>query len=260
MSEGTSATENVDWDAHWREYDAAARRNPAQIYRHEAVLRLLAKLPTQPSPRLLDIGSGQGDFLVKAAARFPGIQLGGLEMAESGVQISRQKVPGAKLAVADLFHPGPELDGFYGWATRAVCCEVLEHVDDPAAFLRAARVYLAEDADLIVTVPGGPMSAFDRHIGHRQHFTRAKISKVLEEAGFTVSRVCLAGFPFFNLYRLTVIARGARLIEDVRESQGTSPSKLALTVMAAYRALFRLNFLDTPLGWQVIAVARKTAA
>jgi hypothetical protein len=102
------------------------------------------------------------------------------------------------------------------------------------------------------------MSAFDKHIGHRQHFTRAKIRKVLEEGGFTVSRVCLAGFPFFNMYRLTVIARGARLIDDVREKQGGSPSGLARAVMAVYRALFRLNFLDTPFGWQVVAVARKT--
>jgi trans-aconitate methyltransferase len=253
----TAYSENVDWDAHWQDYDTAARSNPAQIYRHETVLRLLADLPGQTPSRLLDIGSGQGDFLVKAAARLPDVELGGLEMAESGVRISRQKVPGAKLAVADLFQPSAELAEFHGWGTRAVCCEVLEHVDDPTAFLQAARVYLADDADLIVTVPGGPMSAFDKHIGHRQHFTRASIARVLTGAGFDVRRVCLAGFPFFNLYRLTVIARGARLIEDVRAGQGGSPSRFALGVMAAYRALFRLNFLDSALGWQVVAVARK---
>ena len=253
-------SETVDWDAHWQDYDTAARSNPAQIYRHETVLRLLANLPSHTLTRLLDIGSGQGDFLVKAAAQFPGVELGGLELAESGVRISKQKVPDAKIAVGDLFQPSPDLAAFHGWGTRAVCCEVLEHVDDPTAFLQAARVYLAADADLIVTVPGGPMSTFDRHIGHRQHFTRASITRVLEDAGFEVRRVCLAGFPFFNLYRLTVIARGARLIEDVRAGQSGSPSRLALGVMAVYRALFSLNFLDSALGWQVVAVARNRRA
>ncbi len=257
MSSETALSENVDWDAHWQEYDAAARLNPAQIYRHETVLRLLAELPPQAAPRLLDIGSGQGDFLAKAAQRFPAAALGGLEMAASGVSISRQKVPQAKLAVADLFQPTPDLADFHGWATRAVCCEVLEHIEDPAAFLQAARPYLADDADLIVTVPGGPMSAFDRHIGHYRHFTRASISQVLESAGFAVQRTCLAGFPFFNLYRLTVILRGAGLIDDVRAERGGAPGRLALAVMAIYRVLFRANLRDTPLGWQVVAVARK---
>ena len=251
-------SEDVDWDAHWTDYDNAARLNPAQIYRHETVLRLLADLPQQSPVRLLDIGSGQGDFLVKAAERWPKMELGGLEMAESGVRLSRQRVPQAKLAVADLFQPSPDLAEFHGWGTRAVCCEVLEHVDDPTAFLKAARAYLADDADLIVTVPGGPMSAFDRHIGHRQHFTRASITRVLEGAGFEVRRTCLAGFPFFNLYRLTVIMRGDRLIEDVRAGQTSTPSVLARAVMAVYRALFRFNILDSALGWQVVAVARKT--
>src|SRR5690606_32387947 len=144
------------------------------------------------------------------------------------------------------------------WATHAVCSEVLEHVDDPAAFLREARRLLAEDARLVVTVPGGPMSAFDRHIGHRQHFTRASIRRVLEGAGFEVERTWLSGFPFFNLYRLTVIARGERLVRDV-ESGGRGPtSRLADGVMAAFRGVFRLNLGDSRFGWQVVALARKT--
>ena len=117
--------------------------------------------------------------------------------------------------------------------------------------------YLASGAQLIVTVPGGPMSAFDRVIGHRQHFTRASIRAVLEQAGFEAPRVFLAGFPFFNLYRLTVIARGKKLAEDVRADQDGSTSKLAAAVMAAFRFLFRFNLLDSPFGWQVVAIARK---
>ena len=102
--------------------------------------------------------------------------------------------------MADIFAPPASLNEFTNWATHAVCSEVLEHVDDPVAFLKRARDYLAPGARLIVTVPGGPMSAFDRHIGHRQHFDRLKIRSMLEQAGYSVERTYLAGFPFFNLY------------------------------------------------------------
>jgi hypothetical protein len=138
-----------------------------------------------------------------------------------------------------------------------VCSEVLEHVDSPEDFLKAARPFLAEGAGLVVTVPGGPMSAFDRHIGHRRHFTRDSISRCLAAAGFTVERVYLSGFPFFNLYRGVVIARGEKLADDVNAGQGGFSAWLAGAVMAVFRGLFRLNLRNSPFGWQVVAVARK---
>ena len=140
-----------------------------------------------------------------------------------------------------------------------MCCEVLEHVDDPAGFLSRARAYLKPGARLLVTVPGGPMSAFDRYIGHRQHFTRESIRAVLTEAGFEVNEVRMAGFPFFNLYRLTVIGRGEKLARDVKAGGTGTASKLAEAVMAAFRFLFRFNLSDSAFGWQVVAVAQKSS-
>ena len=73
--------------------------------------------------------------------------------------------------VRDLLRdPAPDAE-WAGWATHAVCSEVLEHVDEPVVLLRNARSWLAPGCRLVVTVPGGPMSAFDRHIGHRRHFS-----------------------------------------------------------------------------------------
>ena len=97
------------------------------------------------------------------------------------------------------------------------------------------------------------MSAFDHHIGHRQHFSRASLRKVLEDAGLSVERVSAAGFPFFNLYRLAVILRGKRLVADADEPQGG----FARAVMQVFGALFRLNVNGVPLGWQIVAVARR---
>jgi SAM-dependent methyltransferase len=249
-------SEPDNWDRHWDHYAEAASRNPAQRMRHELIVRLLRDAP--PKARVLDIGSGQGDLMVKLQAARPDVALAGFELSASGVEISRRKVPAGKFLVVDLFQPPTDAAPFAGWATEAVCSEVLEHVDSPVAFLKAARPYLADNARLVVTVPGGPMSAFDRHIGHRQHFTRESISRLLGEAGFTVDRVCLSGFPFFNLYRLVVIARGEKLAADVESGGHGASSRVADAVMAIFRGLFKLNLMNSPWGWQVVAVARKT--
>ena len=246
-----------NWDEHWDRFADAASRNPAQRMRHAIVARLLRR-EIQGSPaRVLDIGSGQGDLLLKLRGLLPQADLLGLEMSESGVEISRGKVPGATFLVADVFDPPAGLAAYQGWATDAVCSEVLEHVDAPEDFLRRARPYLADHARLIVTVPGGPMSAFDRHIGHRRHFTRDSIGRVLREAGFGVERVYLGGFPFFNLYRGLVIARGEKLASDIETGRGGFSARLANAAMAAFHGLFRFNLMDSPLGWQVVAVAIK---
>jgi hypothetical protein len=95
------------------------------------------------------------------------------------------------------------------------------------------------------------MSAFDRHIGHRRHFTPDRLRQLLEDAGLEVAALYGAGFPFFNLYRLTVVARGRRLIDD---ASGELPLS-ARAAIWAFTQLFRLNAVETLRGWQLVAVA-----
>jgi len=248
-----------DWDSHWDQYAESAAENPAQRMRHQIIARLLDEDAGKGAMRVFDLGSGQGDMVQMLAPLLPAARFVGAELSESGVAISQRKVPTATFLVADIFQPPPALEEFAGWATHAVCSEVLEHVDDPAAFLKCAAHYLAPGARLIITVPGGPMSAFDRHIGHRQHFDRAKIRSLLEQAGYVVERTYLAGFPFFNLYRLAVIARGERLARDVEAKATGASSGAAGFVMKLFRVLFHANLLDSPFGWQVVATARKAS-
>ena len=246
-----------DWNAHWDLYADSAVENPAQQMRHDIIARLLSQDAGTGDMHVLDLGSGQGDLVKKLEPLLPAAQLAGIELSESGAAISRAKTPRARFVAADLFHPSTALDDFRGWATHAVCSEVLEHVDDPIAFLVQARAYLKPGGRLLVTVPGGPMSAFDRHIGHRQHFDRAKISGILEQAGYRVETTYLAGFPFFNLYRLLVLARGRRLARDVETRSASAGSRIAVAVMKLFRILFYANLRDSPFGWQVVATARK---
>ncbi len=243
---------NGEWEAHWRRFAESARANPAQAYRRRLVCRLLGSDAARRDAAILDIGCGQGDLLAELARRFPLASLAGIDASRSGLAAARGKLPAALLAERDLVTAGapPELRG---WATHAVCSEVLEHVDDPARLLAAASSSMRPGCRLVITVPGGPMSAFDRHIGHRRHYTKALLKEVAEEAGYEVEMVAGAGFPMFNLYRLVVLLRGERLIGDA----GGTPGLLARSAMAVFRRLIPLSLSDSRWGWQIAAAARK---
>lgn len=245
-----------DWDQHWQDYADAAEQNPAQRYRRQIACKLLAGRGCQGSARILDVGSGQGDLARDLRRTFPSAQIAGLELSATGIEVALRKVQNAQFVQRNLLEPG-DPGPLRGWAQFAVCTEVLEHLDDPALFLANTAEYLAPGCLLIVTVPGGPQSAFDRHIGHRQHFTPAQLRALLERCGFAVEMAATAGFPFFNLYRMVVISRGKRLITDV---QSGKQSWLASFLMPLFRPLFSLNLLGSPWGWQTIAAARWPAS
>jgi SAM-dependent methyltransferase len=248
------AVRRDDWDRHWDDYAEAAGQNPAQQYRRRIVIGQLG-LGTG-SARVLDIGSGQGDFAAELLRRHPSAELLGLEVSAGGIEIAQRKAPAAVFLQRDLTLPEPPAADRSGWATHAVCSEVLEHVDDPRAVLANALPYMAPGCRVLVTVPGGPMSAFDRHIGHRRHFSAADLRDLLRQAGLEVEAAYGAGFPFFNLYRLAVIARGDRLADDVTAAGG-SESKLASAAMFAFRGLLRINPPLRRGGWQTVALASR---
>jgi SAM-dependent methyltransferase len=247
-----------DWDQHWTGMADSAARNPAQAMRRRLVRSLLDAGDRRV--RILDIGCGQGDLVAELRRHHPRADLCGIDYSQYGVDVAAAKVPGARFAQRDLLVPGDPGPELAGWATHAACMEVLEHVDDPRALLVNARPYLAGGCRLVVTVPGGPMSAFDRHIGHRLHYTPDSLRALLVAAGFEVERASGAGFPFFNLYRGMVILRGERLVSDASgdgaAAEAGSPSLLARLAMGTFRPLLAIPVPSNRRGWQMLAVAR----
>jgi SAM-dependent methyltransferase len=206
--------------------------------------------------RVLDIGSGQGDLAVDLLERHPEADCVGVELSTSGVSIAAQRVPQARFFERDLLQAAAPPENLQGWATHAVCSEVLEHLDEPQRLMTNALAWMAPGCRVVVTVPGGPMSSFDRHIGHRRHYDPASLRRLLERAGLHVESVTGAGFPFFNLYRLAVIARGDRLLHDVSRPDGGDPRWSARAAMRIFDGAFSLNRSRGPFGWQMLALAR----
>src|SRR5262245_8944249 len=107
--------EHDNWDTQWDRYAASARLTPAQQMPHGLIVRLLQEAKPADPMVILDFGIGQGDFFVKLRPELPGAELAGFELSESGVAISRKKVPDARFLVVDLFKPPAESNSFRGW-------------------------------------------------------------------------------------------------------------------------------------------------
>jgi SAM-dependent methyltransferase len=100
------------------------------------------------SGTLLEVGSGHGDFLMRAAAR--GLVATGVEYSEDAVKISTAKLGDRARVIQG------ELAGLLDAAERydfVVFADVLEHVRDPRLFLRKVHALLKDDGVLVAVVP-----------------------------------------------------------------------------------------------------------
>jgi SAM-dependent methyltransferase len=240
-------TAPYDWERHWTDSAEAYRLNPGQDYRRRLIFEALSLDEADGEVRLLDLGSGAGKFAAEVNRRYPRAQILGLELSQTGIDIARQRVPAATFVHQDLLKPLNIPPKYRRWASHAVCSELLEHVDEPDQLLRNIRPCLGRACKVVITVPGGPMSEFDRYIGHRRHYSEQILRRLLNAAGLTTQSISKAGFPFFNLYRLVTIARRRSLVNDVSLS--------ARTALRLFSLLFAFNSTGMKLGWQLIAVS-----
>ncbi len=98
--------------------------------------------------RLLEIGCGQGDFLVRAAAR--GLHVTGVEYSTYSVEIAQKK-----LGDRGTVYCG-EINQIIALNERfdiIVFADVLEHVRDPRIFLTQIHALLSKDGIVVIAVP-----------------------------------------------------------------------------------------------------------
>ena len=242
--------ENDSWDDHWERFSESAELGPTPRYRRKLIGSVFDFPPPGEAVRFLEIGSGTGEFAAEFAQSYPKAKYLGLELSRTGVEISRKRIPTAEFVQRDLLKPIPPGQTATFGATYALCSEVLEHLDAPSDLMRNASAYCAPGCRLIVTVPGGPMNAFYKHIGHRRHYAPGEMAALLESSGFQVEDAFGAGFPFYNLFRLLVTARGPQFINDV-----SGPPSIAVRWgSTVFETLFKLNSKRS--GWQTIVIAR----
>jgi ubiquinone/menaquinone biosynthesis C-methylase UbiE len=95
----------------------------------------LADFDAAPGMHVLDLGTGVGAMSAMLAARYPGVQLTGLDFSEAQLERARKLHPVARYVQGDAAAL-PFEDAMFD---RVHCTWVLEHVADPVRILREVR-------------------------------------------------------------------------------------------------------------------------
>ncbi len=166
----------------------------------------------QTGDRVLDLGSGAGEFTAEIA-NVAGRAVGA-EVAEAAIARARARHPALEFRLVPIDGPLPFEDGAFDvvWAS-----EVIEHVADTAPWLSEVRRVLAPGGRLLLTTPShgrlrvalGGVQRFSEPLGDHLHlYTRRSLGSTLEELGFKRVSVRAAGGP--PLLRRLLLARSVR--------------------------------------------------
>ena len=238
-----------------RAYYEAASAGRDDYWRHMAAPRarvaaLLKLVGEEPARSLVDLGCGGGSLLAEVAERLPGLVLAGLDLSGRQIESNRRDQPSIRWEAADLERPLGAEAGLEGRWDVVVASEILEHLDAPDAFLRNALRLAAPGGRLLLSTQSGPLRETERRVGHRRHFGRDDVIRLLKDAGWDRPRAWNEGFPFHDLSKWWANRDPDASVRRFGERPYGPKEKL---VCALLRAAFALN--SRYRGAQLYAVA-----
>lgn len=248
----------------WQRYGHLDAASPAAFHRRRLIVELCAR-HASGAQHVLDAGSGRGELSRELRRAFPQATLCASDVSLASVEATRRADPSLEVLQMDLEEPDfdAKYQPYLGRFELIVCSEVLEHLaHDARAIGRLARL-LAPGGVLVLTVPGGRMSRFDRLIGHQRHYSTAALLELALAAALDPLEVLAWGFPFQNLYRtaVRVVSRWSMPSTDEPGSAGSGrgiSSVLGAGYALAGRALKPLFYLNRNYwGEQMLLVSRK---
>lgn len=148
-------------------------------HRNRAILAMVQRFPAGAGP-IFDVGAGNG--YVAAALERAGYDVVAIEPSRSGAANAAARV--AKVVCGSL----PSEEFRFASAGAIGLFDVIEHVEDDEAFLRALAPYLTSGGRLYITVPAYQWlwSSEDAIAGHYRRYTQRTLRETLRRAGFVV--------------------------------------------------------------------------
>jgi SAM-dependent methyltransferase len=133
----------------------------------------------------LEIGCGHG-VAREMLERDLGIAVDGCDLNRTALDVAK---PGkGNLFVYNILDQDPSLLGRYD---AVLLLDVIEHINDDDAFVRAALRHLRSDGIVAVNVPASMMlfSDYDRVAGHVRRYTRQGVRELLESCGVEIQGI-----------------------------------------------------------------------
>lgn len=201
-----------------------------------------------------EVGCGTGFVLDEMARRLPHLTLTGIDSYAQGLAFAASRLPGRV-----RLERGSILDEAGNSQHDVVgCFDVLEHIPDDAAALRALASRIKPGGGVIITVPQHPAlwSAADEIGHHQRRYTRARLLHLITGAGFKPLRVTsfiTFLLPVLYARRNQTLSREAALAE--LHPSGAA-NTLGRVLLRSERMLIRAG-VSFPIGGSLLVVARK---
>lgn len=153
--------------------------------------------------RIVEAGAGVGTFSARLRERAPEAELTLIEPAANNFPHLQARFAADARARALHGYLDETLEA--GSADTVVAVNVLEHVGDDGAFLRAAHRVLAPGGKLLLFVPALPalFGTLDEAFEHVRRYTRGSLTGALGRAGFRPERVVYSNLPGVAAWWLT---------------------------------------------------------
>lgn len=239
------------------DHDQFSEAYPPGIERswwHSARNRIIGRCIARHLPRdarILEIGCGTG--IVTAALRRMGLDASGVDLGEpkAGLHAPEHLTLGT-----NALELPPEVRNRF---TAIGVFDVIEHIEDAPAFMKALFTAFPDVQHIIVTVPARPelWTSFDDHFGHFRRYDLAMLRNEFEQAG---ARTLHAGYFFHGVYPAILLNNLLRGLQRNISFKAPGPG-LASTVNRIIGDLFDLEAMILPKsipGSSIIAVAQRT--
>jgi 2-polyprenyl-3-methyl-5-hydroxy-6-metoxy-1,4-benzoquinol methylase len=205
--------------------------------RSDAIISNLSRhCSLSPSGRLLDVGCGNGSFLVACSRTLPHWSLCGTEVSDKYKRVIEGISGVEQMFVGDL----RDVEGQFDLVSFI---HVLEHIPSPQSILATVRAKLADDGLLLIEVPDCLQNRFMLLVAdHCSHFSVRALTATVTAAGF---EVLLATNQWVSK-EVTLLAR--RSTQDLATCAPQLPSEESDQIFAGVAWLNRVVETASPLA------------
>jgi ubiquinone/menaquinone biosynthesis C-methylase UbiE len=217
-----------------------------------------------PEDIVADVGCGDGGALNFCAKRGPHVILADID-ADRIARATAWIESSAARKVESYVTDGSPLPLASASVTRVICMEVLEHVDDPAAFMDELVRVGMPGARYLLTVPDVTQEKLQKHLApetyfqkpnHVRIFEREAFDALVRDAGLTIERRSYYGF-FWAMWWLMFWTCDVKFEGGVRHPVLDNWARTWSSVLASKDGLRIKHLMDRFMPKNQVIVASK---